>query len=457
MRGTIFKLGAALLVAAATMSSAGPASVKAEAPVGGRPNILLVITDDQRSGHNAMSAVRRKIVEYGTSYSNAFATTPSCCPSRASMFTGMYSHNHGVIDNGSAAQLDTDSTLQFHLNQAGYRTAIIGKYLNKWWKIPELNPPANFDKYAVIRGGNGGYYYGGGWVVDGEEVMVNDYSTTFIEETALDQIGSWDRRKDKKPWLLLLTPPAPHGPSITLPKYEKAEVPNYLPVVEEDKSDKPLYVQKTLSRPWQGNRMQKAERRALLPVDDMVGRVLKRLKERGELSNTLVIYVSDNAVMWEEHGLPNKGVPYTESVKVPLFLRWDGWLTPGSVDDRLVGNIDIAPTILDAAGVDDGVIQQMDGKTLLNTSWVRDRLLLEYLSRHRRSGKWSATRTHDYQYTEYYGDLGQIEFREYYDLAIDPLQLVNLLQDGDPLNDPTTLLLEQELAQDRSCAGSDCP
>lgn len=448
---------ALLLCAAATLGPVATNDATAGRSRNRRPNVLLIITDDQRSDYRSMPALKRRIVREGTQYPNAFATTPSCCPSRASIFTGQYSHNHGVISNEDAEHLVPEEMLQYHLDSAGYRTGIVGKYLNKWWKTEAHSPPPYFDSYLVLRGGRHRYYYDGTWNHNGRLITSDDYSTTFVGDETIDLLSKWERRRDRTPWFLVVSTPAPHGPAKTLPKYRDAEVPSYFPPIEEDKSDKPPYVQAAYSAPWKGNKLQQKEKRALMPVDDLVGRVMRQLERKGELDNTLVVYMSDNAVMWEEHGLGFKTLPYTEDIKVPLYLSWRNHVFPGTIDERLVGNIDIAPTILEAARVSKKAWQPVDGNSLLDITWDRDRIHLEYLAEHKHAKTWAVTRTLDHQYTEYYDDAGNITFREYYDLLNDPLQMTNLYGDEDPTNDPPFLLMQTELAADTSCEGEDCP
>ena len=194
----------------------------------------------------------------------------------------------------------------------------------------------------------------------------------------------------------------------------------------------------------------------LKSVDDMTRRVLRVLKKTNEKEDTLVIFISDNGYAWAEHGLVGKFIPYTEAVQVPLMLQWPGHIPPGSIDDRLVANVDIAPTVLDAVGITpDG--PEMDGRSLLDESWQRDRLLLEYKKHpYAEAPDWASTRTKEYQYIEYYnGD--DIVFKEYYNLEVDPDQLRNLYQDEDTMNDPLPLPLEIELNGDRECVGTTNP
>ena len=209
--------------------------------------------------------------------------------------------------------------------------------------------------------------------------------------------------------------------------------------------------------------MRARQLRTLMSVDDMVGRIFESMGELGERRDTLAIFLSDNGFIWADHRIGGenktagqKRLPYTASIGIPLLIRWPGQVPQGATSARLTGTVDIAPTVLDAAGVaPDPAAPPLDGRSLLQPA-VRDRVLLEYW----RLGKapfktWASTRTRAFQYTEYYGeDRRTVVFREYYDLIRDPWQLRNLLRDGDPSNDPSLGGLEAQLSADRTCAGT---
>lgn len=449
------------ITAVAASAGAAPRAENSSVPAGvgsvGRPNVLLIVTDDQRNGLEVMPSVKKRIRKGGTKFPNAWATTPLCCPSRSSIFTGKYSHNHEVVDNRSAGLLDPKTTIQYILREAGYRTGMVGKYLNS---VRNSGPPVFKQFAALVSKRSRKYYYGGRWSIDGEKIVTPEtYATSFIEKHALDILDQWDAHKDEKPWFLLVAPTAPHKPFTTLPEYEKAPVSDFQPTVEDDRSDKPLYVQNSFIAPEVGINQRAAQYRALMPVDTMIENLTLSMDELDEKSNTIVFYISDNALMWAEHGLGKKAVPYTEAVNVPLFMKWPGQTEPKSIDERFVGNIDLAPTILDAVGLE-SASGEMDGNSLLDPSWGRDRIHLEFLSGNSPSGAWASTRAADFQYTEYYGTDGIVDFKEYYNLETDPEQLVNILEDGNIANDPTPLRLAElaaQLQQDKDCSAESCP
>ena len=440
-------------------------SLAPQSPVEGqarrrRANILIFLTDDQREGLQVMDGVRRQLARKGRSFPNAFATTPVCCPSRASIMTGRYSHNHRVLRNPSSQRLDHKTTLQYFLESAGYRTGYVGKFLNDW--PLEKNPPF-FDAWAThsVNASSGRTrYYGGKFNINGNIRTVSEYSTDFIGTRAVKFLRGANRR-DSRPWLLYVAPEAPHEPLIPARKYRDARVPRWNGnpgVRERNRSDKPPWVRSSNYTFREGRAHRRDQFRMLMSVDDMVKRVLGVLRNLKEARNTLVIFMSDNGYLWSEHGLKKKFQPYTESIRVPLVMRWPGRIGRGSRDTRLVGNIDIAPTVLAAARVSHASGPPFDGKSLLNRDWARRHLLLEY-SPHTRIPvpKWASIRSKGYQYVEYYGNDG-VKFREYYRLRKDPYQLRNLLRDGRPGNDPTNLSkVKRKLERAKRCRGADCP
>ncbi len=433
----------------------------ATAREGARPNVLVVITDDQRVGLRTMPQTRALIRRKGTRYPNAYVSTPVCCPSRSSIFTGLYAHNHGVLTNGMVEKLDHDKTVQRYLHDAGYRTGIFGKYLNGFGT--KAAPPY-FDDWAVYGNSAGGdEYYDSLFNDNGKTRVIDGYSTDFITDRSVDFLARAEELRDRRPWLLFAAPNAPHAPFTPEPDYARSPVPPWSgnpAVAEEDKSDKPEYVQRASVTLESQQQVRKGQLRTLRSVDDMMAALVKTLRQRRELSNTLIIFMSDNGRLWGEHGLEKKSAPYQQAIHVPLMLRWKDRLVARSVDTRLVSNVDIAPTILSAAGIGPEPVHEMDGRSLLDPLWMRVRLLHEFWAPPGPGGRpgWASLHGPTYQYTEYYDAEGTVVFREYYDLVEDPWELNNLLGDGDPLNDPPEAeLLSFQLAQDRTCSGPTCP
>jgi arylsulfatase A-like enzyme len=448
---------ASLLIAALTIVSAGISSAAPGSGNGGRPNILFIVTDDQRAETlDVMPKTKSLFDGHGTAFPNAYATTPVCCPSRASIFTGLYAHNHGVKRNNQGSVLDHNLTIQRRLQQVGYRTGIFGKFLNNW---TITQSPPFFEKWAVF---NNSPYTNFRVNEQGTVKFISQYATSYVAQKAVEFIRQADQQEDNRPWFLYVAPTAPHEPFTPEEKYLDAPVPEFAPnpaSFEPDRSDKPPYVQQTNLDPDVVLAHRVAQLRMLKSVDDLVSKVFASLSANRELGNTLAIFVSDNGYQWGEHGLESKHTPYTYSVKIPMYMRWPDRLPAGVDDQRIVANLDLAPTALDAANVDQN--SPMDGRSLLQGQ-ARDRILLERLSRLAGSPpNWASIRTPSLQYTETYADSdwspsSPLTFQEHYDLGLDPWQLTNTLGDTDPLNDPapeTILALRSQLARDLNCAG----
>ena len=446
-RFTLFVVVASLLAPAAG----------AQAPARGdrRPNVLIIFTDDQRSDTmTVMPQVQKWFEQKGTKYPNAYVGTPLCCPSRGTIMTGRYAHNHGVVDNGAHHNLDQRTTLQHLLGRAGYRTAIVGKYFNGW---PLRQDPPHFDRFAIFRTG----YHNTKFSVDGKVQTIGRYSTDYIAKQSIRYLRSFEKR-DKAPWLMYVAPSAPHDPFTPAARHAAAPVSSWEPspaVGEEDRSDKPPAVHAQNAVREHGEDLRTAQLRTLLAVDEMVGRVMAALGKLRERRNTLVFFFSDNGFYWAEHGVTDKRFPYTEAVSVPFYARWPGRIQPGGSDPRLVSLVDLAPTVLAATGTPPHPTLPLDGRSLLDT-WDRDHVYIEYFPDKTVTsiGPWASVRTRTAQYSEYYSADGvTTDFREYYDLERDPHQLSNLLGDEDPGNDPSPAELQPlmvQLANNRSCQGT---
>jgi DNA-binding response OmpR family regulator/arylsulfatase A-like enzyme len=443
-RGLSRMIMLSVLLTAVTAALINRPPAKASAQAAPQPNILIFLTDDQREGVEVMPQMRTWLKAGGTRYANAFATTPLCCPSRASIFTGRYVHNHGVTSNTVPQVLDQETTMQYYLDRAGYRTGILGKYMNSW---RNRNPP-HFDTWAIFSSAQRSYT-GGEWNIQGTIQTVSEYATKFIGDRASSFLNSGS----DQPWFLFLAPPNPHAPYQAQAKYQDAAVPpwNCNPaVLESDRSDKPLYVREFSASCEEGKSVRIRQLRTLMSVDDLIQRVLTKLQATGELNNTLVLFLSDNGYLWSEHGLGGKRHAYLQSIRIPMFARWTGHIAAGVVDQGLVANIDVAPTVLEAAGLTPTT--PMDGRSLLSGE-PRNRILAEYW----RSGQWPDSAIPEWaslfrrsgHYVEYYDSDGAIVFREYYGLASDPWELSNLFSPPSGWH--------KQLAADRNCRGASCP
>jgi arylsulfatase A-like enzyme len=420
------------------------------------PNVLVIVTDDQRiHTMHQMPRASDLFVDGGTSFPHAFVTTPLCCPSRASIFSGEYAHNHGVTVNPIHPPiLDHDLTIQHALLDDGYETAIVGKFLNSW----DLSQaPPFFDHFAIQVG----YGYRDPLLnIDGTEQHVTGFDTDILSDLSVGMLDHFES-EDAEPWFLYVAPIAPHKPYGTAYRYLRAPVGSWKgdpAVAEKDRTDKPPIVQAQSSTLVHDRATRKAQLRSGMAVDDLVAAVFAELGRLGE-QNTIALYLSDNGFLWGEHGVDEaKRLPYLQSVQVPFFLRWPGHVAAGAIDNRIVANVDLVPTILQAVGLPADTLP-VDGISLLSS--VRRRaLLLEYRRSPDASGwpSWNALVTKRWEYVEWLrDDLSTLTFREYYDLVADPWQLDNVLRDGVAGNQPPDVpTIQAELAAVRDCAGADC-
>jgi len=420
-----------------------------------RPNILFIITDDQPAlgTLSVMPNTTRIFGDGGTRFTHFYDDTPLCCPSRGSFWNGEYAHNHGVLTNQdpTAEQNYPQSTaIQAYLRNAGYTTGIVGKYWNEW---PLATAPPNYDEYMTFAGSYWNSYFN----VNGTVKQIKGYTTDVLGNYSVKFLQDFEQN-DAKPWFLYVAPEAPHKAYKPNTQYATAPVPAWSgdpAVFETDKSDKPPSVRWRSATYTDGNTTRTQQLRTLMSVDDMVKKIFDELNVLGEADNTLAIFTTDNGYMWAEHGIIDKRFPYIQSVQLPFLMRWPGHVAAGATDNRVTANIDVEPTLLQAAGI---VPQHVvDGRTLFSTS-SRSRLLLEYfLSPDSKVPGWAGDLTPTYEYVEWYDSTGAITFREYYDLTKDPWQLTNLLHDGISTNNPNVTSLHATLTADRACAGSTCP
>ncbi|MFF5019995.1 sulfatase [Streptomyces sp. NPDC001165] len=452
-----FLAGTAAAAATAAAHAIAQVAAAGAADAATRPNILLIVTDDQPKHTDwAVQKTINWIAGQGLKFTNGHVTTPLCAPSRSSVFSGRYAHNHGVRDNGHAYNLDQSTTVQRYLKQAGYRTGLFGKYLNSWTLSD--NPP-HFEDFALLQPG----YVDAQWNVNGTVQTINGYTTNIIKNKTLNFLD--EAATDTRPWFAYVTPYASHEPNTPAAQYADAAVPDWNgrpSVPENDRSDKPQYVKNAINTLADGQAVRKRQLRTLLSVDDAVQAFKDKPTALGHLNNTLVIYIGDNGFQWADHGLLGKGTPYSPAHEVPFYLSWPAaGLNAGTTDNRIVGNIDIAPTILEAAGITP--THSVDGKSLLG-SFTRDHLLVEWWKQGSAGVKdsWASYVAKDKQYVEYY-DLwtdangnetgtGQVTFREYYDLVNDQYQLTNKLYQATPTDEQNLGIpaLASQLAADRA-------
>ncbi len=386
-----------------------------------RPNFLIVITDDQRfDTMQYMPNTQTLIFDQGVAFSHGYVTTPYCCPSRASILTGMYAHNHYVHVNEDKLNFPT---VVEDLRNNGYYTGLVGKYLNSWngEKRPE------FDYWVSFFGGTVPSYYDPNLNINGAWEKKTGYMTYLFEEYVkryLEQATA-----QRKPFLLIFAPNAPHAPYTPF-KDDKGlyadlapfRPPNYN---EADISDKPSSISSKASFTEDDmtniDNMRRRQILTLVALDRSVGAIMQKLAETGELDNTVIIFLSDNGSHWGEHRMTAKNTAYEESVKVPFALRYPALVPVPYVEDKLVANIDIAPTLYELSNTPAPEI--MDGLSLVKLlrgegEW-RSHLLLEAWPDR---GHWTAIHAADSIYIETEDDLS-----EFYDLNLDPYEMDNAM------------------------------
>jgi arylsulfatase A-like enzyme len=430
-----------------------------------------------------MQNVNSLIGAHGATFANSFVNYSLCCPSRATFLTGQYAHNHGVIDNNPPdggfdrfESLHGDNNLAVWLQNAGYYTALIGKYLY-WYANDPPVPPGWSEWHAALPDEQRVYDYR---ISDNGTVHHHghdkfDFKQDVLTGKAMDFVH---RRAPKpQPFFLWLTYTAPHiatpnsspqppydcsGSAIPAPRHAHAFDSEPLPMPpnfnEADVSDKPAAIQaQPLLNADQIAHIQRRYRcqlESLLSVDEGVRKVIDALEANGELDNTLIIYTSDNGYFNGEHRIrASKAHIYEESIRVPLEMRGPG-IPQGVTINPLVINADLAPTILGvASAARPGLV--MDGRSLVPVAQQpgveRGRaLLIEQPPRSDPgSGSFEAIRTESYMYAEH--DTGE---RELYDLQGDPFELQNL--DGDPAYADVEAQLADQLAGLQTCAGATC-
>jgi N-acetylglucosamine-6-sulfatase len=424
--------------ASATPASARPASATPASTVksAGRPNIVVLLSDDQAMSlfhRRLMPNVFSRLVDQGATFDRAYVNVSQCCPSRASILTGLYAHNTGVDANDVPldGRRPARPTIALALHDAGYRTMLAGKYLNSeschpqpgWdqWvcgtKVTHVNPVLDVNGKVVKRRG---------FTVD----ALAGYATHFIQEND----------DPEHPLFLYFAPRTPHLPAddhradaIPVPAYRPPSF-NALP----DPGSRPAWARVNPLSP-QRQRENRARytgmARQLPALDRAIGRILDALEDRAE--DTLVLFMSDNGFLYGEHRLTDKIVPYEESIRVPLVIRYPALLAPGRFfsTDALVSNVDVAPTVMDAAGVPWGA----DGTSLLPilrdpAATVRTAALIEWCTAravdcptaeaalsHIAVPRFSGVVTEGDVYVRY--STGE---RELYDLRADPFELQNL-------------------------------
>ncbi|WP_174296399.1 sulfatase family protein [Sphingomonas bacterium] len=411
---------------------------------GVRPrNILVVLTDDHR--YDALGFLKPqdfvetptldRLAREGTHFRNAFVTTALCSPSRASIFTGLYAHQHKVVDNNHPIPPGLVFYPEY-LQAAGYQTAFIGK----WHMGDETDAPQpGFDRWVSFKGQGSYLPSADGLNVDGRRVAQRGYITDELTDYALDWLGARDRTR---PWMMHLAHKAVHaefipaarhagrydGATFRYPASMRAGVPGRPAWVENQRNS-----WHGVAYPYHGKldvgAYYKRYMETLLAVDEGLAQILDLLERRGELDDTLILYLGDNGFMFGEHGLIDKRAAYEESMRVPMIARCPALFPAGGTVEQVVANIDIAPTMLAAAGLQ--APAGLAGADMLPLAagravpWRRDLLYEYYWERNfPQTPTVHALREDRYKYMHFHG-IWDID--ELYDLAADPQENDNLL------------------------------
>lgn len=465
-----------VLLGMATCFSACWAAPRAE-----RPNILVILTDDQR--WDALGVVQKelgqralfpwfqtpnldRLAREGVRFSNTFVTTSLCSPSRASFLSGRMARNHRVQNNFT----EYPNALPGYprrLHEAGYETAYIGK-----WHMGENNDEQRpgFDFWMSHRGQ--GNYFDNEFNVNGTRRRFPGYYTTVVTEAAVD----WIRQPHPKPWLMVLGQKAPHGGPIQ-PEPRFAQALDAFPIRKPVNYDnhavadgKPAWLSESL-KTWHGSqgplyglkeheRLVRAYLATLLSIDESVGRVYAALRASGQLDRTVIVFTSDNGFVLGEHGRVDKRTAYEDSIRIPLIIRHPGLGRPVTTVSNLALNLDLAPTLVDFAGAP--ALRGIQGRSLKplmqghQPRW-RESFVYEYNYEEQfpYTPNVRALRTDRWKLIRYpHGDGSADRFTaELYDLANDPDELRNLIQD--PAAAPVRRRLEKDLTRISRESGPD--
>jgi N-acetylglucosamine-6-sulfatase len=407
-----------------------------------QPNIVVIMSDDHR--HDAMRCAGDtrletpgldRLAKGGVRFTNAFVTTSLCSPSRASFLTGTYAHTHGVYHNEMRDPYPTVPMFPELLQQAGYETAFIGK----WHMLRRATPRRGFDHWLSFNGQ--GEYFRNTWNDDGKWSLTETYLTDELTDRAV----AWLARPRTKPFMLMLSHKAVHAPLVPAPRHVGRYAATDFRALDDPRDRLDL-------KPDWGGRSGMADpvaeirnyHRCLLSLDEGVSRVLDELRRQDLEDDTVVIYASDNGALFGEHGgLWDKRAAYEPSIRIPLLMRYPRRIDAGTTCSEMVLNLDLAPTLLELAGVPaPPSVQGASWLPLLDGRPGRDAFLYEYFREMGTVPTCLGVRTRDWKFVTYPDD-PQLA-AELYDLRTDPGELVNLA--GDPAYGGTTRELEGRLA-----------
>lgn len=443
------------------VSSTSAADLNLEKIPGTKPrNIIFVLTDDHRYdamgflGHPWLETPNLdQLAHTGVYFPKAMVTTSLCSPSRASILTGLYAHNHRVVDNYNPVSKSLIFFPQY-LQKAGYETAFLGK-----WHMGETDEPQRgFDYWAAFKG-QGTYWPDGhgttrvvpqtsydGLNVNGKHVPQKGYITDELTDYALNWLN---HRDSKKPFFLYLSHKAVHSDFVPADRYRGRykDKPFIPPVSFADTSanyaDKPMWLKNQRNSRHGvdfGYNLPDFDLAAyyrrycetLLAVDENLGRLMHWLQQHGQLESTLIVYMGDNGFQFGDHGLIDKRTAYEASIRVPLIFHCPELFKGNTRVKQTVANIDIAPTILEIAGLK--APAYMDGRSFVplmkgHTDGWRKNILYEYYweQNYPQTPTMHAVIGDRYKYIRYHGIW---DVNELYDLEKDPHELNNLINDA---------------------------
>lgn len=418
------------------------------------PNIIFIITDDQQCGltgieGNPVSKTPNidRVAKEGAAFENFFVATPLCSPSRATFLTGQYAQKHQVTNNDRVG-LDVIShtlmTWPRQLRENGYKTAFIGK----WHMGLDDSRRPGFDRWLSFKGQ--GIFVNGVVNDEGTIKQIDGNMTDYLNKQAAEFLK---KNSKNQPFAMILSHKAVHAPIIPAERHDayyadyEYESPvvsegniESKPVLKRDVPWKPSYEYESIvpepAEPRRGRGHDRTsivtdQMRCLLSVDEGVGEIFKVLEEKGQLDNTIIVYTSDNGMLMGEHNrFHTKRWAYDNVLRVPFFMRYPKLIEAGSKIDKMVSNIDWAPTVYDIVGVEPLI--PVDGKSFLplfrsdDAEW-RTSFFAEYFHEKvaRNTPSWQAVRTENWKYVKYVG-LDSDEMNELYDLANDPGEEFNL-------------------------------
>lgn len=356
------------------------------------PNILLIISDDERYGCvplAPMPNVQAQFIDLGRKFTNAWATTPLCNVSRCSIYSGRHAHEHGIPTNDGNGFDDWNTWVRV-LKQAGYRTGIVGKYLN----AVAVGTAPNFDTKTAIA----------------EDALTepDDIVAAFNSFVSTAPAG---------PWCYVIAAHSPHSPYTVQPHSADPVQPWVPQPSDASLADKhPDVALHQVSNTFHQS-VYEAQMLELQALDEAIGSVFATINANSLRGSTLALYLADNGLLWGDHGLGNKGWPYIGCCQLPLYATWPGHISYPTEDSKLRANVDIAPTILNAAGLTADF--PLSGGDILEHK-IREELLLEYMVPE--IGVHQAWRTYFRPGLRWYTEYGD-GFIEDYDLGADPTQL----------------------------------